>query len=499
MSWTCSVSIATASPGDSTLAAFKQGQPASPIALLDRPDGGADLVLGLSGGLASGRITSSGDLVTPAPFPFLATPGFSAERAVSDGTGGFLVAGRTGGGRLQVLRLQDGAIDGDFGEQGRVTLAEIAPVGVAALATGAGGRFYAAVAFGDRSRSSALFAFTADGARDLSFGDGGSAPHANGDRTLYGGVAAVDKGGRITVATPDVSARTVRVARVTPAGQVDLSFGQRGVAQIFNGEEQRLLPSLALDAADRSVVAVETYNSMTGSRSASAARLTEAGSLDARFSGGAVSVRAPRIAGYDPLGRLLLVTTIDGRLGASRVAPDGTTDCSYGVQGLATSAIETPANSTPAVGTPRSDGSLLAAAGSRDDASGTVRIVRFKGGGTGAPCPSPVAARARLPARVNLIGKRLTIAVACASPSPASLLRRRQCEGTLRLQVGSRKLTRRYRIPLRATRTVVFRLTGANLRALTGKSRLRVVINQRFPNKVKRTNLPIQRRRTGGS
>jgi uncharacterized delta-60 repeat protein len=101
----------------------------------------------------------------------------------------------------------------------------------------------------------------------------------------YGRSTAIDSLGRIVVAGDfdNGSDFDIAVARFTPAGALDATFGGTGIVTIAFGGNFDHAFAVAIDSLDRVVVAGGTNNGITGP--VAVARLTAAGTLDTTFDG----------------------------------------------------------------------------------------------------------------------------------------------------------------------------------------------------------------------
>jgi len=119
------------------------------------------------------------------------------------------------------------------------------------------------------------------GALDPTFGSGGIV-NTGPSGTAY--AVALQTDGKIVVAGPPASGGSAgTVARYTPTGALDTSFGNGGSAAVsfFKNQTTNLL-AVALDSSGRIVVAGNAYNSR-GQDYIGLARLTSSGSLDGSF------------------------------------------------------------------------------------------------------------------------------------------------------------------------------------------------------------------------
>jgi uncharacterized delta-60 repeat protein len=126
----------------------------------------------------------------------------------------------------------------------------------------------------------------AAGMLDPTFGVGGRVTmHIPLPSDDFGTSTAVDSLGRIVVAgyTSNGSDLDIVVARYTPAGAVDTSFGGTGVITFGFGSFDDYASGVAIDSLDRILVAGSTGNAPN--RDFAVARLTATGALDTTFDG----------------------------------------------------------------------------------------------------------------------------------------------------------------------------------------------------------------------
>jgi uncharacterized delta-60 repeat protein len=233
--------------------------------------------------------------------------------------------------------------------------------------------------------------YTAAGALDTSFGDGGvvtTRVDQNGVTQAF--AAALDAEGRLLVAgysggtkvrdprgsVDDWSVRTV-LLRYASGGVLDASFGERGVASQAldpSGQDRqsgrdflrydathRKTAALVLDRVGRAVVAASN-----GEGPALLMRYTKDGRLDPTF-GSAGMVRTSVGPGFnistllwDAEGRLLAVGTSADRMVLVRYSADGVPDSAFGASG--TSSTPMIAGMRVSAALPERDGHLLVVA-----------------------------------------------------------------------------------------------------------------------------------------
>lgn len=274
----------------------------------------------------------------------------SANAVALQPDGRIVVAGSVRSGQahnFSLLRLNpDGSLDAGFNREGvlisSLSLGDDEVLAVALLADGrivAGG-----YAENGSSRDFALACYLADGRPDLDFGHNGVVltPVSNGDDEISALAVAAD--GRIVVAgnVASPTGSVAAVARYLPDGELDSSFGERGVTLIGVGSVSRV-EGLVLREQGQ-VVLSGTFT--MGSRVAlMLAALDEHGVLDPSFGRGGVALPAdglPPSEGYrlaaDGQGQLYVAGAVgpQGRRDSAlfRFSPDGRPDPAFGRAGV---------------------------------------------------------------------------------------------------------------------------------------------------------------------
>lgn len=245
-------------------------------------------------------------------------------------TGGIVAAGVATSAGTDVFALvkytDDGAVDRSFGAGGRV----LQPVGIdyaaaADVTTGPGGTLIAAgqaVDGAGRPRT-AVARFTPAGRLDTSFGAGGSAIGGPGNYGYGLGVAVSGDGSVVSagIAGDSVEPATYRfgLARFTASGQPATAFGSGGSAEYRLGTTSSFANAVITSAAGTSVAA-GAATAADGRQAMAIVRSTAAGGLEPRFgSGGSVLVSMLQGAVASDL-----VADLDGRVTAVGHAVDGT-------------------------------------------------------------------------------------------------------------------------------------------------------------------------------
>jgi len=286
-----------------------------------------------------------------------------------------------------------GAVDTGFAGGGAALLGR-AGVNVTGAAVALQGDGRATVA-GSDGRGFLLARLRATGARDRSFGRGGSLRVRFGGATRGGARAvALFRDGRILVAGT-VTIRGVQrfaAARLLPGGHLDPNFGTNGVT--VAGPPGAQLEAMALQPEGELVLA-GSVPQHSGRRAVLVMRLLADGSPDPGFgTNGAVDSAAVPLAGRArdvlvlPDGRIALAAAVErgraarGTFIAARLTPTGAFDPSFdgdGVARIATTTRRVRDGGAAAIAVDRSGRLLLAGtargAGGRDDAT-VVRVTR---------------------------------------------------------------------------------------------------------------------------
>jgi uncharacterized delta-60 repeat protein len=266
----------------------------------------------------------------------LPTPGAGAPGDLDAGFGG-------GGGGLVLAQLARG------GEHPASHVAGVAQAPDGALVTaGLAIDSLGHPAFG-------LARYSAGGARDASFGEAGRVvvQLGKGERPYSrpSAVAVAPDGAILVagVANEAVAQDVFAVARFTPAGALDESFGSGGVATVKVGTGVSQAASMAL-APDGGILVVGQADDAAGAPAAAVVRLLGNGLVDEAYGGqGAVLLqlglgRNPfsiaSAAALDAAGRLALVGTAsdpdsDEQIVVARLGPTGAPDPAFGGGGAA--------------------------------------------------------------------------------------------------------------------------------------------------------------------
>lgn len=280
-----------------------------------------------------------------------------ARAMVVQPDGRIVVAGSSSspaGTQIALVRYQrDGALDTTFGTGGMV----VTPVGSVsdeayAVALQADGKILVAggSAQGASGIDFALLRYTANGALDTTFGNGGKVTTPFGNDTDRAYAIVVQGDGRIVVggsSTQDVTGPDFALARYTSTGALDTTFGNGGkvLTALKSGNVGEHVYALALQtiANEEHIVAVGGEGNFV------AARYTPAGALDPSFGTGGVVVDlftsiigAARGVVITPANEIVLAGMIGNHHALARLTETGVLDGGFGVGGRVT----TPINAT---------------------------------------------------------------------------------------------------------------------------------------------------------
>jgi uncharacterized delta-60 repeat protein len=199
--------------------------------------------------------------------------------------------------------------------------------------------------------SFALARYTPDGTLDASFGSGGTVTTVIPctDAVAYG--AAIQADGKIVAAGRVASPSTPSVfalARYTPGGSLDASFGSGGMVTTAIGDSNNSAAAIVLQPDGKIVVAGYSSTVSTNPRFA-LARYTITGSPDASFgSGGTVTTAIGPFsevlgAALQPDGKIVTAGFAENptnhEFALARYTAAGSLDASFGIGGTVTTAI----------------------------------------------------------------------------------------------------------------------------------------------------------------
>lgn len=154
------------------------------------------------------------------------------------------------------------------------------------------GKILIASSFGGRSTQCLVIRVNGDGSLDNGFGSGGKELLVLSDKATQNSTldaVLVQPDGKILIAgSAEINAATLTrnalLARLTPTGALDASFGTSGRTVTGMGTEDANFAALALQPDDR-IVAVGWAGPFSGNRMAAFARFDARGNLDPTFSG----------------------------------------------------------------------------------------------------------------------------------------------------------------------------------------------------------------------
>jgi uncharacterized delta-60 repeat protein len=282
--------------------------------------------------------------------------GYSA--AVDPTTGNIVVLARTYSGLDFVRYRPDGSLDTSFGNgTGRVPFSYMISPGNNSLAIDGAGHILVAGYVYDNTKSDNDFAVeccNADGSLDTTFGTGGVASfslgHSQND-VAYG--VTTDAGGNILVTGETYDTATGQgelfLARLTPNGALDDTFGTNGVAVSSLSASQAVGYCVAVDPSSGKILVFASITTATGTTQSEFVRYTSAGILDSSFGNGTGLVAfdgaispTDRGLAVDASGRILVGGDLYSPAGsrdyfaAARYTADGVLDTSFGTNGVAT-------------------------------------------------------------------------------------------------------------------------------------------------------------------
>jgi uncharacterized delta-60 repeat protein len=329
------------------------------------------------------------------------TRGADLARGVAvQNDGKIVVAGQTGGthGKFALVRYDaDGTLDTTFGGDGTVTTAFPSktqlPDGAVAVAIQPDGKIVAA-GFANGNCSCVRFAlarYDADGALDTTFGnDGKTTTHFKGGADAQA-MALAPEGSILVVGgnVPDVD--EFEVARYTPDGVVDPSFGGDGKVTTDMGLGEESATGVAIQN-DGSIVVVgytdlpheggETF----GPSKFALARYAADGTLDASFGTAGRVLTAfstdamPRAIAVQNDGGILVAGEVGGRGGRfalARYASDGSLDATFGGDGEVVTNFTRDEDAAYALALPNDQ--RIVAAGTAGGHGGRFALARYLG------------------------------------------------------------------------------------------------------------------------
>jgi len=282
-----------------------------------------------------------------------------------------------------------GAPDRSFGDEGVVTTNLGLNDGILDIAFDSSGKITAA---GNSGQDSAVARYHSDGSLDASFGNGGKVVIPVGNNIDYLTSVAIQPDGRIVTGGISHSGGTnhFTLIRFNSNGTLDPSFGTGGIVFTPTGTSSRI-ESIVLQPDGKIVAAGFSFN---GSNSDfTVVRYRVDGTLDPTFgSGGRVITQIgssddhPYAAALQPDGRIVVA----GRSTFSflynfavvRYNSDGTLDNSFGVGGIATTAVGSGHAEIWSIAL-QPDGKIVAGGSVSNSSAGEVRFALARYSSTG--------------------------------------------------------------------------------------------------------------------
>jgi uncharacterized delta-60 repeat protein len=285
-----------------------------------------------------------------------------------------------------------GRLDTTFGRDGRVVTAPgiFADQAYAVRVQPDGGILAAGSSSNGMDLDFALIRYTPDGELDTTFNYNGIVTTQVGSDDDEIAAIALQEDGRIVVAgyTTNGGRRDFALARYTPDGQLDPSFGEGGiVVDGYSGGDDEIT-AVAVDSEGRLVVA--GYATGTAGRAVIAGRYLAGGAPDLSFGDNGQSLigigrdALARSLDIDEDGRIVIAGSFlhEGRTEAMviRFTEDGELDGGFGVEGLAVPS-QIPEH-TDGYGVRVSDDGFIIVAGSTDGEGGLdTALFRFTDAG----------------------------------------------------------------------------------------------------------------------
>jgi uncharacterized delta-60 repeat protein len=301
----------------------------------------------LSAGQLDPTFGSGGSVISDAQQP---TSTAAAALTVTQPDGKVIIAG-TDRGHILVARYDsDGSLDTTFGNQGRVSFrftAGLQSIATAVALDGCGQIVVEArlLGFSTLVDGTGVARFNTDGSVDTGFGTSGQVAFALGGAEFSNTAGlAIDPLGRIVVAGNTLATAQgdqIVVARLTPTGGLDPSFGSGGqvigLARPFGSSDAM---GVAVDGDSRIFVATTNFI---------VARLTATGTLDSMYGSGGQTTITPGFNGIatglavDATGGAILTGTVGvgsffggEDIAVARLTSTGTMDSSFGSGGATT-------------------------------------------------------------------------------------------------------------------------------------------------------------------
>lgn len=239
--------------------------------------------------------------------------------------------------------LPDGALDSAFGTAGHLYLNRGASIGerARAIAIGAGGNYYVGGSIFLAGFDFAVARITPAGALDTSYGAGGWAVANFGAAETAQDMVLLPDGSAVVAGyTGSGTSAQILLARFTPAGALDTTFGVSGFAQVGAAGVDDEATAIAADGAGNLYVVGFSGNDST------ILKFLPSGTLDVGFgSGGALIEDVSGAAQYDQFNRVAVApggavvalgfasTGTENNATVVRYGSTGTRDSSFGSSG----------------------------------------------------------------------------------------------------------------------------------------------------------------------
>ena len=228
---------------------------------------------------------------------------------------------------------RDGVVDTSFGDNGRlITIFSEEGDSARAVALDSAGRIVVA---GTSNNAFLVARFSPDGVLDTTFGNQGQATTDGAESSVLGYAVALDSAGHIIVAGDSA------VTRFTPDGALDATFGDDGIVTTGPGPEYAPWFGMALNRAERIIVAGGQWDNNTGQNDAIIGRYNTDGAPDDTFGGDGIVTSnfggdsEGKAVAIDGAGRIVVVGDLPSSSGAglARYQPDGALDVTFGDRG----------------------------------------------------------------------------------------------------------------------------------------------------------------------
>jgi uncharacterized delta-60 repeat protein len=373
--------------------------------------------------------------------------------------------------------------------------------------------------FGQTSSSFALVRYKPDGSLDSTFGMSGKVTTPiGGGKVASVNALALQPDGKLVAAgvasNPSGDATGFALARYTPSGTLDTSFGTGGIVLTRAGVGNATLKSLLVDGSGRLVVAGRASDA-SGVRFA-VARYKPDGSLDTTFNSTGISLTP---VGSDNAAEAESLVAQGDNLLAGGIASDGGVAKFTLARYTPSGALDPSFNSTGTVLTPVGDGGFAGAtglvlAGDRIVAAGFARaasgatqlaLARFQNLPQPSPPPAPpppsttpvvcfqrlqvvVCPGATLPSQTSLriVGAPCQVGTSSVSMSRSGRIKVRltcsaDARGTLKVKASGRSLgSKSFSVAKGKSETLAVKLSRAARRTLKKKRRLHAKLTVSF-------------------